>query len=133
MKLIIAGRRDFDPNIVVNLIDSAIHHFGLNVTTVISGACGLDDADLNKEDKVANGVDGGGEIWCDYGKHYIKLHREYAKWTEQGLKAGPIRNAKMAQYADALLLIWDGKSRGSKNMKDNMIKLNKPIYEVILK
>lgn len=30
--------------------------------------------------------------------------------------AGSIRNKKMAEYADALLAIWDGKSRGTKDM-----------------
>jgi hypothetical protein len=39
----------------------------------------------------------------------------------------------MAEYADALLLIWDGKSRGSLNMKQQMLKLEKPVYEVIVK
>jgi hypothetical protein len=39
----------------------------------------------------------------------------------------------MAEYADALLLIWNGESRGSANMKENMVKLGKPVYEVILK
>lgn len=33
-----------------------------------------------------------------------------------GRAGGPIRNAKMAEYGDALLLIWDGKSRGSQSM-----------------
>jgi hypothetical protein len=39
----------------------------------------------------------------------------------------------MADYADALLLIWDGESKGSANMKKNMEKQNKKVYEVILK
>jgi hypothetical protein len=39
----------------------------------------------------------------------------------------------MAEYADALILVWDGKSRGSASMKREMEKLGKPIYEVIVK
>jgi uncharacterized phage-like protein YoqJ len=38
----------------------------------------------------------------------------------------------MAEYADALLLIWDGESRGSKNMLFNMKKLGKQVFEVKL-
>ncbi len=38
----------------------------------------------------------------------------------------------MALYGDALLLIWDGKSRGSTSMRNEMKKLDKPVYEVIL-
>lgn len=55
-----------------------------------------------------------------------------ADWNRYGKRAGPIRNREMAKYADRLILIWDGKSLGSKNMKDEMIKLNKPVYEVVL-
>ncbi len=79
----------------------------------------------------AKGVDGIGEryahlIGADVEKHIPDL-------VIKGKAAGPIRNRLMAQTADALLLIWDGESRGSKNMKEEMQKLNKPIYEVILR
>ena len=39
-----------------------------------------------------------------------------ADWDGLGKGAGHIRNKQMAEYATDLLLIWDGKSRGSKNM-----------------
>jgi hypothetical protein len=39
----------------------------------------------------------------------------------------------MAEEADALLLIWDGESKGSANMKKEMLFKNKPVYEVILR
>jgi hypothetical protein len=39
----------------------------------------------------------------------------------------------MAEYADALLLIWDGSSRGSANMRQQMERRGKPVYEVILR
>ena len=39
-----------------------------------------------------------------------------------GKAAAPIRNAKMAEVADALIAFWDGKSRGTKNMIDTAIK-----------
>jgi hypothetical protein len=54
-----------------------------------------------------------------------------AKWTELGRSAGPIRNAQMAEYADILLLIWDGKTSGSANMKLEMTKRKKQVIEVI--
>lgn len=56
-----------------------------------------------------------------------------ADWNTYGKTAGPKRNAQMAEYGDALLVIWDGKSRGSANMKSEMLKLGKPVYEVIIK
>ena len=41
-----------------------------------------------------------------------------ADWNGQGKKAGPIRNKKMAENADALIAFWDGKSSGTKHMID---------------
>jgi hypothetical protein len=52
---------------------------------------------------------------------------------KHGRSAGPKRNRKMAEYSDALLLIWDGESPGSSSMKKAMIALGKPVFEVILR
>ncbi len=68
--------------------------------------------------------------WKDFGGFLKEFPPD---WEKHGKAAGPIRNKEMAEYADALLLIWDGKSRGSASMKKEMEKLEKPIYEVILK
>lgn len=67
-------------------------------------------------------------------KYIGVTYKEFpADWEAYGKAAGPKRNQQMAEYGDALLLIWDGESRGSFNMLRNMIKLGKPVYEVILK
>lgn len=39
-----------------------------------------------------------------------------ADWKTHGKKAGILRNIEMAEYADALIAFWDGKSRGTKHM-----------------
>ena len=72
-----------------------------------------------------------GEVWelvCGealgadtLGKLYGRLrrwkHRSFpADWDRWGKAAGPRRNETMAEYADALILLWDGKSRGSASM-----------------
>ena len=124
MKLIIAGSRHFSLNTeFINGI-IRIHNLDLIVDTYVSGT--------------ANGVDSIGEEYalemqglC--GEHAISIKRFPADWDTHGKKAGHLRNAEMAEYADALLLIWDGESKGSANMKKQMQKLQKPIYEVILK
>lgn len=41
-----------------------------------------------------------------------------AQWERYGRQAGFIRNEEMADNADALVAIWDGKSRGTKHMID---------------
>jgi hypothetical protein len=117
MKLIIAGSRTIAGN--GSLINGAIQHFQLTgkVSEVVSGT--------------ASGIDSLGEKWAAHYK--IKIKRFPAEWNKYGNSAGPIRNKDMAEYADALLLIWDGLSRGSKSMKTEMQKAKKDIYEVILK
>ncbi len=43
-------------------------------------------------------------------------HRVFrADWDRHGKPAGPIRNREMLQGANALLAVWDGKSRGTLN------------------
>jgi len=69
------------------------------------------------------------EIWGDISP----LVEPYpADWDTHGKAAGPIRNRVMAKEGDALLLIWDGKSRGSNDMRKAMKELWKPVYEVLV-
>jgi len=49
-----------------------------------------------------------------------------ADWNKYGKAAGPIRNREMAKVADFAIILWDGESRGAKNMIEEMVKLNKP-------
>ena len=78
----------------------------------------------------AKGVDEAGEDYAD--SYSIPIKRFPADWKTHGKAAGPIRNKQMAEYADVLLLIWDGKSKGSKNMKETMESMGKPVYEIIV-
>lgn len=114
MKLIIAGSRTL--SISPQKLQWIIEHFELNPTEIVCGG--------------AKGIDYSGS---EYSYMFNIPIKEFpADWKLYGNRAGPIRNAKMAAYGDALLLIWDGKSKGSMNMKENMVSLNKPIYEVVV-
>jgi len=112
--LVIAGSRNFSGS--CGLIESALLHFKLAPRNIISGG--------------AKGIDSGAEAYAEYTKK--SFHMFAADWNKYGKGAGPRRNEKMAEAGDALLLIWDGSSPGSRNMKQNMKHLNKPVYEVIL-
>jgi len=120
VKLIIAGGRDIRPG--YGFIDDAIKmlkpYRDEPIREIVCGG--------------AQGVDSEGEHWAS---HHKGVSVEYfrADWNKYGKAAGPVRNKKMAEYADALLLIWDGLSRGSANMKAEMGKLGKPVYEIVLK
>lgn len=76
----------------------------------------------------ANGVDLLGEQWaCSWG---IPVKQFMADWSKHGRAAGPIRNRQMAEYADALIAIWDGQSRGTKSMIRESRKAGLDVYEV---
>lgn len=116
MKLIIAGSRTFKS--LAPYVEAAILHFGIiGIKQIISGS--------------ADGIDEAGEEWAELNG----FHTCYfvPNWGDHGKAAGPIRNRLMAKYADELLLIWDGLSIGSLSMKTEMLKVGKPIYEMILK
>jgi hypothetical protein len=57
------------------------------------------------------------------------------QWDKFGKKAGILRNIDMGNYADELLVIYDGKSRGTAHMIKYMTDLKKPvtIFEVPLR
>lgn len=97
MKTIIAGLRDcYDYRALLTLVGRA----DFPITEVVSGR--------------ANGVDKIGEKWAR--ENSVPVKEFPADWAMFGKLAGPIRNRQMADYAEALLAIWDGKSKGTGNM-----------------
>lgn len=62
----------------------------------------------------ARGADKLGERYAAE-RHY-KLLRYPADWNTHGKKAGYLRNVQMSQNAEALVALWDGKSRGTQHM-----------------
>jgi hypothetical protein len=101
VKTIIAGTRTLSDALIVESAINLFYQSGLEITEVVSGG--------------ASGVDSLGEQWAE--RNGVRVRRFPADWNKHGRAAGPIRNKQMAEYAEALLLIWDGKSRGSASMK----------------
>jgi len=97
MKVIIAGGRDFTN---YDLVEKAISKSNFEITEVVSGC--------------ARGADTLGEAWA-LGNN-VPVKGFPANWNLHGRAAGPIRNKAMAEYADALIAIWDGQSKGTANM-----------------
>lgn len=104
MKLIIAGSRTItDRCLGFYLINYCILDYWkmplTKVKEIVSGA--------------AKGVDKIGE---EFAKEFnIKCTRFPANWERYGKRAGYIRNDQMVRYANALLAIWDGKSKGTQS------------------
>lgn len=113
MRVIIAGSRNWDKTVYE--LDDIVKASGFEITQVVSGN--------------AKGPDQCGERWA------IKIGRVPvmffpANWSTLGKSAGYERNKEMAVYADALIAIWDGQSRGTKHMIETMRFHNKPVYVV---
>jgi len=58
----------------------------------------------------------------------LPVKRFPAAWSKLGKVAGLTRNKQMAEYADALIAVWDGASRGTGHMITTMNRLGKPVY-----
>lgn len=109
MKTIIAGSRNCSE---YDVAISAFQECPFKVSLIVSGG--------------AKGVDKMGESLAT--ELQLPLVVFHANWEGEGRKAGPLRNIRMGDYADALIAIWDGKSTGTKHMIDYMIKLKKPVF-----
>ncbi len=73
----------------------------------------------------AAGADSDGEIWaCELN---IPVRRFAADWDKHGKAAGPIRNAEMADYAEALIAFPGGK--GTANMVKQAKKKGLKIWD----
>lgn len=121
MKVIIAGSRIItDRERVFKHIESWVL-----VDKITEVVCGMN----GKRDRYGRAVQGVDLIGHDWAKaRGIPVKEFPALWGKHGPAAGPIRNAEMADYADALILVTTGESRGSFNMADNMEKQKKHIY-----
>lgn len=109
MRTIIAGSRD---GINYDDLLSAVEQIDWNPTVVLSGT--------------ARGADRMGERWAS--ENNIPVEKFPADWNRYGKSAGYRRNAEMAQNADALIALWNGKSRGTKHMIDLANKAGLKIY-----
>ena len=111
MKVIIAGSREgFTYQDVVTAMFNC--GFTSEVTEVVSGG--------------ARGVDRLGETWAAYND--VPVKQFIPDWDGLGKKAGHVRNRDMGDYSDALIALWDGKSKGTKGMIEYAEKKGLKVY-----
>ncbi len=116
MRVVVAGSRTIENYIAVC---KAIHDSPFVISTLLSGG--------------ARGIDSLGEKWARF--RCVPIERYPVTnddWRRKGSRAGPERNYHMASKAEALILVWDGVSKGSLNMKQAAEFYRLPIFEVIL-
>ena len=74
---------------------------------------------------ISGNADGADKLAERYAtEHNLSLERYPALWKKYGKSAGPIRNRQMAEVADAVIVFWDGESKGTKNMIESAKQAN---------
>ena len=101
MRLIVAGSRDFVDYEYLSAVLDGVSTY-VDTIEIVSGC--------------ARGADALGERFAE--ERGMEITRFPADWGTHGRAAGYIRNVEMADYADALIAFWDGKSRGTRHMID---------------
>ena len=117
MKVIVAGTRTFDSARFTGLVAWALTSLDWPVEEIVSGA--------------ASGIDTAGENWAKINR--VPIKHFFPDWDAHGKAAGPLRNEEMAKYADALILVWDGHSAGSADMRDRARRHGLPVFEVVVR
>ena len=74
----------------------------------------------------ARGTDRLGEKWAEL--RGFPVLRMPADWNTHGKRAGYIRNHKMVRAADAVVVFWDGESRGTRHTMNIAKEMDKPLY-----
>jgi len=118
MKIAICGTRTFNKLETVDLITALWPLVKLRwpaVDMIVSG--GADGVDAAADHVAANLT----------GRYALVVK---AEWDKHGKKAGPLRNEKLSEIADCLLLIWDDQSPGSTDVLRRFMKKRKPVMEV---
>jgi len=109
MRVIVAGSRSIGDRSVV---EQAIKESGFEISELVSGG--------------AKGVDRLAAEWQKANSVPVRLFRPDWKRFKRG--AGLAGNHDMAAYADALVAVWDGESRGTADMIQAMRALGKPVH-----
>jgi len=97
MKVIIAGSRTIND---YQIVKDSILESKFKITEIVSGG--------------AKGPDKLGEQYAE--EFNIPVKKFIPDWNREGKKAGILRNIEMGNYANALIAIWDGESKGTKHM-----------------
>ncbi len=109
MKVIIAGDREFTDYFKLCNWMTAISRMWL-ISEVVSGE--------------ARGADTMGERWAE--EYDIPVKAFPADWERYGNTAGPLRNAQMGDYGNALVAFVAPDSKGTVNMMKIMRDFGKP-------
>lgn len=100
MRTIIAGSRSITEYAILEKVMNTVPFLDDGSITPSLVLCGM-----------ARGVDLLGKRWAE--ENGLPVEKWPADWKKYGKAAGIKRNEAMVEHADALVALWDGKSRGT--------------------
>lgn len=110
-RLVVAGSRNFtDYTVLKQHLQNYLNKYGHSLI-IVSGN--------------AKGADLLGERYARENQLRCEVYR--ANWSLYGNAAGPIRNKKMSEICDEVIVFWDEVSRGTSSMISCTKNLNKQI------
>lgn len=115
MQVIVSGPAGIDRR---DLVDEALKKAGYPVTKIISG-CG-------------EGVEQRAKEWAKE-EVGVEFKERPAKWEEKGPSAAVQRNWNITEIAEALVAIWDGKDRDTKNLIEIAYQKGLRLFVVVAK
>ena len=139
-----AGEESYIPPVVIHwanihpvvaeeMVKRGTRCYSQNLRPRVMGGPSLADrqkgGDMNAvEKRSARGADRLGERYA--AEHNLRIERFPAEWEKYHKGAGPIRNMKMVQSADAVIVFWDNASSGTKNIIECARKQDIP-YRIV--
>jgi len=97
MRVLIAGSRSIGSAAAVDRALAHAEGLGLDITEVVSGG--------------ARGVDRLGEDWARRRGLPVRVYEP--DWARLGKRAGYVRNAEMVRVSEAVVILYDGVSKGT--------------------
>ncbi len=117
-RLLVAGSRTFHTwplGQVEDMLNQASYALDRTFDVVIHGG--------------AKGVDQIAGLWASHKGYPVTVYP--ARWDIYGRRAGYIRNKIMVDLAEAALVVWDGKSKGTKHTMDLAVAAGLPLVIVV--
>ena len=126
---------------LVSILKISIHNFILEaiMKLAVVGSRGIFTIDLEKyvigvDEIVSGGAKGVDLCAADFARsHNIKLTEFVPEYSRFGRAAPLVRNKQIVEYADKVLVFWDGSSKGTKFVIDYAEKITKTCDVIIIK
>lgn len=136
MKVAVVGCRDWDDwEAIMHELGAWHYDYGSELQIVTGDAMGADQ----QARMWADGFHIPLTIYCAGPTDHMKRHHPKAtviqasSWAADGKYAGPKRNSALIAYANVVVALWDGVSKGTKDSIDKAIRARKRLTIIFKK